>query len=165
MLSSSTPLHPSTLPDPVPPSPQGRCLFTLGPLQSSHTASAAGAPSLNSSSAEAYSWGRTGVAPTPGSTSVYDRASGSMVVCDSKSCPLATPSQQQLGDAGAQATVYVNRAPVVVRSDNGREDTRTNKVTALEAQVGLSNRGGAFGEGGSKHGSQRTGLGVQRLCM
>ena len=78
---------------------QGRCLFTLGPLQAgSQLGDLQGAAPT-----QAYSWGRIGVAPTPGSTRVYDRVTGAMVNCTRDTCPLATPLRQQQPVAGAAA--------------------------------------------------------------
>ena len=58
---------------------QGRCLFTLGYMQTaSHTIWSQGFDA-SSPQPKGYAWGRTGVAPTPGSTVVYDRSSGTAI--------------------------------------------------------------------------------------
>ena len=82
-------------------------------------------------SKQAYAWGRVGVAPTPGSTTVYDRASQKMVECNQTLCPFATRLTPSPLDNGSRLTpstaaapnngslaVWVNRAPASLNTNN-----------------------------------------------
>ena len=67
----------------------------------------------------AYAWGRTGVAPTPGSTVVYDRANQAMVACDPTLCPYATRlSPSPLAASAPVSASWVNRAPASLNTNN-----------------------------------------------
>lgn len=128
---------------------QGRCAFTLGQQQvNSHNVLGRGvAPGTG----RRYAYGRTGLAPTPGSTTVYDRASQTLVECTPVVCPYATPatlSGVASGGAsgtggGGQATqqAYVNRAPLVNRHDNTNVNVRSSKPQAILLRVRMGAHG------------------------
>ena len=96
-------------------------------------------------SKQAYAWGRVGVAPTPGSTTVYDRASQKMVACDQTLCPFATrltPSSLDYGSrltssgADGSLAVWVNRAPASLNTNNRLLTFGNNKP--LSSQFGTT---------------------------
>lgn len=92
-----------------------------------------------------YAYGRTGLAPTPGSTTVYDRASQKLVECTPVICPYATAATLSGGASGgssgtgnggqASQQAYVNRAPLVNRHDNTNVNVRSSNPQAILLRV------------------------------
>lgn len=123
---------------------QGRCAFTLNAQQLDSSNSIA-----NNATVRPYAWGRTGQAPAPGSTSVWDRDNKVMVNCTPEICPFAVPLDVVPPGGGPLQRLWVNRAPVMSACANTNQDLRTAKLTGVALRVSVGARSG-FGRKGDR---------------